>query len=60
MGLTAKDPGGSDDFEPVPQGAWQAVCCAVFDLGTQVNPLFNKEIYKVLIMWEFPEHRITI
>lgn len=60
MGLTAKDPGGSDNFEPVPAGAWQAVCIAVVDLGTQKNPLFNKEIYKVLIMWEFPEHRINI
>jgi len=60
MGVTAKDPGGSDDFEPVPQGAWQAVCIAVIDLGTQVNPLFNKEVYKVLVMWEFGEHRINI
>ncbi|MBW1812173.1 MAG: hypothetical protein JRJ39_00495 [Deltaproteobacteria bacterium] len=60
MGLTAKDPGGSDNFEPVPAGAWQAVCIAVVDIGTQINPLFNKEIYKVLIMWEFPEHRIDI
>ncbi len=60
MGLTAKDPGGSDDFKPVPAGAWQAICCAVVDLGTQLNPLFNKEVYKVLIMWEFPEHRIQM
>ncbi len=60
MGLTAKDPGGSDDFQPVPYGVSQAICCAVVDLGTQLNPLFNKEAYKVLIMWEFPEHRIQI
>jgi len=60
MGLTAKDPGGSDNFEPVPSGAWQAVCIAVVDLGTQLNPLYNKEIYKVLVMWEFPEHQVDV
>lgn len=61
MGMTAREPeGGGGDFEPIPKGVFQAICIGLWDLGTQNNPLFNKAAHKVMVMWEFPEHRITI
>ena len=43
MGFTAKDSGGSGDWEPVQRGVFQAVCYAVIDLGTQFNQLYGNE-----------------
>ncbi len=59
MGLTAKKPEGGN-FEPVSQGLHQAVCYALYDLGTQFQEKFGKLIHKVLIGWEIPEERIEI
>jgi len=60
MGLVAKEPAGGGDFKPVPTGVHQAVCVAIWDLGTQHNPIYNRSAHKIMIMWEFPEHRIDI
>lgn len=60
MGMTAKEPKGGDNFEPIPKGVHQAICIGLFDLGTQHNPMFNKSAHKVMVMWEFPDHRINI
>lgn len=60
MGMTAKEPKGGENFEPIPKGVYQAICIGLFDLGTQNNPMFQKSAHKVMIMWEFPDHRIDV
>ena len=59
MGINVKENGGGS-YDPVPQGMHQAVCYAVYDLGTQFSEKFGKSMKKVLIMWEIPEERIDI
>lgn len=56
MELMAK----AKNSEPIPAGLHQAVCTGVYDLGTQYNEKFKKNIRKCLISWEFPEERIKI
>ena len=58
MGMTAKAPKGGENIEPIPAGLQQGVCIGLIDLGTQHNPLFNKSAHKIMVMWEFQEHRI--
>ncbi len=60
MGLVAKDKKGGEDFTPVPAGVSQAICIGIWDLGTQHNEMYNKDVHRCMIMWEFPEHRISI
>lgn len=59
MGLIAKDKGGAD-IEPCPTGMHHAVCYGVVDIGTQ--PQFGKfpARRKVVLLFEFPEHRIEL
>lgn len=59
MSLIVKENGGGS-YDPVPQGIHQAVCYAIYDLGTQYNPKFNKEQKKLLIIFELPHVRIDI
>jgi hypothetical protein len=59
MGLVAKDPGGTN-YEPVPEGVFQAVCYGIYDLGTQYSEKWNKSARRVLITWETPENRIEL
>lgn len=57
-GLVAKKPEGGGDYEPTEAGNHHGICYRYFDLGTQHSELFNKDIHKVLIIWELPELRI--
>ena len=57
MGIVAKDGGG---ISPVPEGLFQAVCWAVYDLGTQFSEKWNKTARQALIIWEIPEERIEV
>lgn len=59
-GLTARDPGGGQNFDPVDEGMHQAICYALYDLGTQYSERFGKSAPKVIIVWELPDERITI
>jgi len=54
--VTARDKGGDQDFEPVPEGMTHGICFGVFDLGTQYSEKFGKA-HKCVIQWEVPEHR---
>ena len=60
MGLTAKDTGEGQTFDPIPQKVHHGICVAVIDLGTHLNPTFGKKVHKVLITWELPNERIII
>ena len=59
MGLTAKET-GSGSFDPVPEGMHHAVCYGLYDLGTQYNEKFNKNVHQVLLVWELPDERISV
>ena len=59
MGLTVKETSGGN-YNPVSEGLHQAVCYALYDLGTQYNATFGKSAKKVLIAWEIPSERIDV
>jgi hypothetical protein len=44
----------------IPEGVHQAVCFAIYDLGTQYSKMFDTEAHKVLIQWEVPDARIEV
>jgi len=56
MPLIAKDKPGVD-YDPIPEGAYTALCYSVIDLGTQENKTFGGTKREVLIQWELPECR---
>ena len=60
MGLTAKE--GGQKFDQIPEGVYGARCFAIYDLGTQAETWQGeeKQMHKVLFMWEIPELRITV
>ncbi len=57
MTLIAKE---GSTFEPVSEGVHQAVCDAIFDLGTQYSEVFGKSAHKAVIIWELPGERIQV
>jgi hypothetical protein len=58
MGLHAEDPGdGGTQFEIPPQQIHQAVCSAVYDIGTHDDPRFGRK-RKVLVFFEMPHCRL--
>jgi hypothetical protein len=59
MGLVAKENGGSN-YPIIEAGMHQAVCIAVYDLGTQYNEKWNKRARKCTIIWELPDLRIEV
>lgn len=56
MSLTAKEKSGAE-IEPIPAGAYVAVCYGLIDLGTHHSPTFGKEEHKALVQWEVPDIR---
>ena len=60
MGLMASDSGSGQTFDPLKEGLHQGICYAVYDLGTEHSERFNKDIHKVIIIWELPDERIDI
>jgi len=60
MGLIVKEPEGSMNIDPVPEGMHHAVCYGLYDLGTHYQEQWDKSIHKVLIQWELPEERIEV
>lgn len=59
MPLIAKKPEGGD-YPIMEEGVKLAACIGLYDLGTQYQEKWDKEIRKVLIIWEIPEERIEI
>lgn len=59
MGFIVREQGESS-FPVVEAGLHQAVCYALYDLGTHYSEKFDKSSRKVLIIWELPELRIDI
>lgn len=57
MSLIAKGEPKSDRVL-ISEGVHLGVCIGVYDLGTQVNKKYDKELHKVLISWEVPDERI--
>jgi len=58
MGLKVKDPGGGGDSKPIPQGVHQAICVAIYDLGSQLNTISGKYREQLVITWEVPSQRL--
>jgi hypothetical protein len=58
MGLTASE--GGTKYEVIPAGVYQAVCYAIYDLGSQYSQQFEKSSHKCLIAWEIPTERIEV
>lgn len=56
MGLTAKEESGN--YQIVSAGAHRACCIGIYDLGTQHNATWNKEIHKVMLTWELGDEFI--
>lgn len=56
--LIAKE--GGEAIEPVDAGVHQAICYAIYDLGTQYSPVYDKSSRKCVIIWELPDRRIEI
>jgi len=56
MGIMATE--GGKQRKLIPQGMHDAVNFMVVDIGTQFNPAFGTSSRKVLLGWEFPDHRI--
>lgn len=61
MGINASESSGTK-FEPLPQGVHNAICYAMYDLGTQHTEYKGeaKQTHQVLLMWEVPSERIEI
>lgn len=57
MSLIVKS-NNEEHSELVAEGIHLAVCIGVWELGTQHNPTFNKDLKKVLIMWEIVDKDI--
>jgi hypothetical protein len=57
MGLIAKE---GSNVVPVSEGVYQAICYAIFDLGTQFSEKFGKSSHQMMVIWEIPEERIEI
>lgn len=56
MSLTSK----GTSTKPIPEGVYEAVCVGLYDIGTQRNEWYDKDIEMVVIVWEIPELRIKI
>ena len=52
MSIIAKKSENEGNFKPIDAGTYQAVCYAVWDIGNQLNPRYNKVYPKVIIAWE--------
>lgn len=52
LGASAKT---TKQSEPIPPDTYQAVCYAVYDIGTHFSPIYEKKSHKIIIIWELPE-----
>lgn len=59
MPLVAKD-GGGGGFEQVSEGVHRAVCYSIYDLGTHRDDRYQKDVHKVLMIWELPDERVDV
>ena len=57
MGIIVKE---QSNLPPVPEGVYQAVCYALYDLGTQFSEKWGKSAHQCLVVWELPEARIDV
>ncbi len=54
MGLIANGK-TKKNLDPVPADTYRAVCYAIYDIGTHVNPVFKSKNHQVIIIWELPD-----
>ena len=59
MGIMASDSGGSK-LPPVDAGMHDALCYAIYDLGTQFLEKFNKLTRQVMVCWELTDQRMDM
>ena len=59
MSLTVSQKGGNN-FPPIPDGTYPAVCYMVVDLGEQVSEQFGNMGKQVLIGWVIPSETLLI
>lgn len=57
MSILAKK---SESFPPVEAGLHHAICCGVYNLGTQISEKFNTVQRQVLLQWEITDLKIDI
>ena len=57
MGLVVKK---GKDTPPVPEGVFQGVCYALYDIGTHFSEKWGKSAYQCIIIWELPDARIEL
>ena len=60
MGIVASNKGGGQDFSPIPEGVFTAICYSLVDLGDQYSEKFQNTSRKILITWELPDETIEI
>ena len=60
MTKSFKAPVGKPAFPPLDEDQYQAICYAVYDLGTHYSEKFDKSIHQVVLIFELPEERIDI
>lgn len=61
--VTAREGGGGEQREIIPEGQYTAVCYSLFDLGMQPNSYMGvrtKDVRKIMLTWELPEVRIDV
>ena len=60
MSTTVSDPGGGQDFDPIPQSLHHAICYSVYDTGTHWKEFQGQGKWTslVLIVWELPKVRM--
>ena len=49
-----------NSYPPIEGGTYQGICIGVIDIGTQYNDYYQKEIRRVIFIWELPELRIEV
>lgn len=54
MSIIAKSE-GENNFQPIPEGVYTAICYGLIDIGMQYSEQFKKSAHKIMIMWELPD-----
>ena len=57
--VTAREP-ERNPSHLIPEGVHLAICCGVYDFGTQYNQHFDKKQHRVMLVWELPEERLDV
>jgi len=62
MAFRFPNPSQGEDFKPVPEGTWLAVCYGIVDLGTQRTTFKGdpKDVHQIRIMWEIHDEECVM